>query len=144
MNTNNSYNEPSINKNRSDKITVDIDASINTRKRHSEFTTDSQSKYQTQEKSPTNDPEKRNSVSQNISNFDSSSPKKRMSSPSNSTKKARSKSNLTVNKKQKRRVAFEKNFVNITYVESYKKYNVDMSYNDPEPQETTRCRCIII
>jgi hypothetical protein len=57
---------------------------------------------------------------------------------------------LTVNKKvalsesnKKNRVKFKKNFVDMVVVESYKKYNMDMSYNDAEPNESTKCRCLI-
>lgn len=45
------------------------------------------------------------------------------------------------NKKSK--VKFKKDFVQIIQVESYKKYNVDMSYNEGETNESTKCRCII-
>jgi len=45
--------------------------------------------------------------------------------------------------KKKARVKFKKEFVSIVVVESYKKYNVDMSYNDSESNETTKCRCLV-
>jgi len=57
---------------------------------------------------------------------------------------------LTLNKtvalsesNKKNRVKFEKNFVHVVAVESYKKYNMDMSYNDAEQNESTKCRCLI-
>jgi len=47
------------------------------------------------------------------------------------------------NKKGKNRVKFKKNFVTTIVVESYKKYNVDMSFNDIEGNEGAKCRCLI-
>lgn len=44
---------------------------------------------------------------------------------------------------KKNRVKFKKDFVSTVVVESYKKYNVDMSYNDTETNESTKCRCLI-
>jgi len=44
---------------------------------------------------------------------------------------------------RKIRVKFKKDFVTTIVVESYKKYNVDMSYNDTETGEKTKCRCVI-
>jgi hypothetical protein len=47
-------------------------------------------------------------------------------------------------KKSKRRVTFrEKQFLDIVNVESYKKYNMDMSYCEPDHEEPTRCRCLV-
>ncbi len=43
----------------------------------------------------------------------------------------------------KNSVKFKKDFVNTVVVESFKKYNVDMSYNEAEPDESTKCRCFI-
>jgi hypothetical protein len=43
-----------------------------------------------------------------------------------------------------KKLIFKKKFAEVVIVESYKKYNVDLSYNDPVSQgETTRCRCQI-
>ena len=43
-----------------------------------------------------------------------------------------------------KKVAFKKKFLDIVYVESYKKYNIDLSYGDPvNSSESTRCRCLI-
>ncbi len=74
---------------------------------------------------------------------------KKTKSTSNSQTKSKAKlSNNTgaTIKKGKRRVSWrEKDMIVIQDVESYRKYNVDMSYNEPEASgETTRCRCIII
>lgn len=46
--------------------------------------------------------------------------------------------------KRKKKVNFrEKNFVDIVNVESYKKYNVDISMDVRGSNEKVRCRCII-
>ncbi len=58
--------------------------------------------------------------------------------------KSNNKSNSNSHKKPKKRVVWKsQKFVDMVDVESYRKYNVDMSYNEPEQQETTRCRCLI-
>jgi len=49
-----------------------------------------------------------------------------------------------VNKRSKRRrVQFNKNYLDVVYVESYKKYNIDVSLNGQEQNDIVRCRCII-
>lgn len=45
--------------------------------------------------------------------------------------------------KKKIGVKFKKDFIQTVSVESYKKYNIDMSTNDQESHETTKCRCLI-
>lgn len=73
-------------------------------------------------------------------------PSRRSKSPSVSSKTIKGKSNnlIKANKRMKKKVNFkENNFLDIVLVESYKKYNVDMSYNESEKGETTRCRCSI-
>ncbi len=46
-------------------------------------------------------------------------------------------------KTKKRRVMFNKNYLDVVYVESYKRYNIDVSSNGPEQNENVRCRCSI-
>jgi hypothetical protein len=59
-------------------------------------------------------------------------------------KRNRSKIDIADSNKIKKKVTFkEKNFLEIVSVESFKKYNVEMSYNEGEGNETTRCKCII-
>jgi len=49
-----------------------------------------------------------------------------------------------VNKRSKRRrVQFNKNYLDVVYVESYKKYNIDVSLNGQEQNDIVRCRCCI-
>ena len=49
------------------------------------------------------------------------------------------------NKKNKKRLTFRKKFVDAIRVESYKKYNLDLSYNEPGySDESSKCRCQII
>jgi hypothetical protein len=56
----------------------------------------------------------------------------------------RSKTKSESNKKSRKKVTFkERNFLDIVNVESYKKYNANMSFNEPGSEETTRCRCLI-
>lgn len=64
------------------------------------------------------------------------------SSPSGN-KRNRSKVDIDSNKIKKKVTFKEKNFLDIVSVESFKKYNVEMSYNENESNETTRCKCII-
>ena len=48
------------------------------------------------------------------------------------------------NSKKGKRVSFSKNMVDTVIVESYKKYNVEMSYEEsPSKQETIKCKCLI-
>lgn len=112
------------------------------------------SQTKTLEKSPSRIAEDKKQSGRDIFNLDNSNPenvsrekKNRSRSPSVSSKKMRNnKSNNLAekNKKMKKRVNFrEKNFLEVVIVESYKKYNVDMSYNEPDSEETTRCRCLI-
>ena len=63
----------------------------------------------------------------------------------NMAKSQKLKRNKTVclETKKKFRVKFKNDFVQTIAVESYKKYNVDMSNNDGESGETTKCRCEI-
>jgi hypothetical protein len=45
--------------------------------------------------------------------------------------------------KKKLRVKFKNDFVQIVAVESYKKYNIDVSTNEGDYRESTKCRCLI-
>jgi hypothetical protein len=47
----------------------------------------------------------------------------------------------TVSKGKK--VSFNKNLVDTVVVESYKKYNIDMSYDESSKPETTKCKCLV-
>jgi len=63
---------------------------------------------------------------------------------SSPNKRNRSNIDMADSNKIKKKVTFkEKNFLEIVSVESFKKYNVEMSYNENESNETTRCKCII-
>ena len=61
--------------------------------------------------------------------------------PSKSQKLKRNKT-VVLDTKKKYRVKFKNDFVKIINVESYKKYNIDVSTNE-ENGETTKCRCLI-
>jgi hypothetical protein len=74
----------------------------------------------------------------NSSTTDSSKDKKKNLSPIPRNGKP-----LDKNRKVKK-LTFRKKFVDHVIVESYKKYNIDLSYTDPEINgEKTRCRCQI-
>jgi len=45
--------------------------------------------------------------------------------------------------KKKVRVKFKRDFISTVEVESYKRFNVDMSNNESETNESTKCRCLI-
>jgi hypothetical protein len=49
----------------------------------------------------------------------------------------------TNRKGKKRRVVFSKNWLDVVHVESYKKYNIDVSTNEPETNNIVRCKCLI-
>lgn len=70
-------------------------------------------------------------------------PKNKKESNANNQKLMRNKTVSLLDSNKKTRVKFKKDFVQTIQVESYKKYNVDMSYNDSESTETTKCRCSI-
>ena len=44
---------------------------------------------------------------------------------------------------RKKKAVFRKNFLDVVYVESYKKYNLDMSADQPEENQIVRCKCLI-
>jgi len=44
---------------------------------------------------------------------------------------------------KKARVKFKRDFISTVEVESYKKYNEDMSNSESEAHETTKCRCLV-
>jgi hypothetical protein len=48
-----------------------------------------------------------------------------------------------IKKGKKKRVTFNKNYLDIVNVESYKRFNVDVSINGQEQNEIVRCRCSI-
>jgi hypothetical protein len=60
----------------------------------------------------------------------------RSGSPS-SVKKQRS------SMKKGKRVSFNKTLVDTVIVESFKKYNIDMSYEDSGKSDTIKCKCLI-
>ena len=149
MNTSNTNNnESSLNKRSSNKIELDkmnkelLDTS-NNQKRKTDASEISQAKTidKTDNKSPSRGEDRKSGV--NLSED-----KRNLSvSPNTSGKRMRGKSGIAVGgsgKKSTKSVVFkDKNFLDIVNVESYKKYNVDMSYNEPEHEETTRCKCFI-
>ena len=44
---------------------------------------------------------------------------------------------------RRKKAVFRKNFLDVVYVESYKKYNVDMSTDQQEENQIVRCKCVI-
>jgi hypothetical protein len=66
-------------------------------------------------------------------------------SQSNSPKLKRNKSIIIETKdvKKKLRVKFKNDFVHMVAVESYKKFNIDVSTNEGDNRESTKCRCLI-
>jgi hypothetical protein len=57
-------------------------------------------------------------------------------SPSNNKKSRTSVKNI-------KKVSFSKNIVDTIIVESYKKYNLDMSYDESGKSDTIKCKCLI-
>jgi hypothetical protein len=53
------------------------------------------------------------------------------------------KTNMVPKKPKKRRVQFSRNYLDVVYVESYKKYNIDVSMNGQDQGDIIRCRCLI-
>ncbi len=127
-----------------DKANKEFLDTSNNQKKKTDVSEFSHSK--TQDKSPSRVLENKN-FSSHTNNSNISSPyKNRSASPDFSpNKKLRSKTEKEGgNKKFKKKVTFkEKNFLDIVTVESFKKYNVDMSFNEMEPHESIRCKCII-
>jgi len=81
----------------------------------------------------------KHSAQNNSSTIDSSRDKKKNMSPIPHN----GKSSVDKNRKLKK-LTFRKKFVDLVMVESYKKYNIDLSYGDPVIiGEKTRCRCQI-
>ena len=90
-------------------------------------------------KSSTPDKTFPNETSVNIESYISSTNKKRTSKKlQNSPKKSFTKS--VTNKKKG--VTFKKKFVDVVYVESFKKYNENMCDND-DKDSTVKCKCLI-
>lgn len=65
-----------------------------------------------------------------------------VNSPATSSKNLKRKQSV-MKKGKKKRVTFSKNYLDVVYMESYKRYNVDVSTNGQEQNEIVRCRCSI-
>jgi hypothetical protein len=75
-----------------------------------------------------------------------SSPGKKISNSrleSSFQKKSKSTVSSPDRRVKRRRVVFNKNFVEIVNVESYKKYNVDISEMNNDQHEKVTCKCMI-
>jgi hypothetical protein len=94
----------------------------------------SQTKISNQEKLNLNEEKKQNG--------DSISKKSNSVGPS-TTIKFQNKPNQAQKRPKRRRVQFNKNYLDVVYVESYKKYNIDVSMNGQEQSDIVRCRCLI-
>ena len=68
---------------------------------------------------------------------------KEKANPTKSSQKLQMNKAIGLKTKNKFRVKFKNDFVHTIAVKSYKKYNVDMSYNEAESGERTKCRCRI-
>ncbi len=106
------------------------------------------SQFKTQEISSPNIDKKKNRLM--ISK--DSSPEKKQKGKNlfciNTIKKEKSKSNndIPVNisrRTNKKRVRFTDPFADPVNVESFKRFNLGMSYNETEQEEPTRCKCVI-
>jgi hypothetical protein len=139
--------EPSVNKRGSSKNEnhKEILDTSNNNKRKTDV---SESHMKTTDKSPSRNEEKKDRGGVNVSEM-SVNDKRGIASPNISSKRAKSRASVGIgqsgnSKKSLKNVTFkDKNFLDVVNVESYKKYNVDMSYNEPEHEETTRCKCLI-
>ena len=47
-------------------------------------------------------------------------------------------------RKYKKKVSFEKNMIEYINIESFKKYNIDISVNEMPKKDNTKCHCIVI
>jgi hypothetical protein len=136
-----SVNKRGSSKNENSKETLDTS---NNQKRKTDV---SESHMKTTDKSPSRVEEKKDK-GVNISEI-SGTDKKGIGSPKISIKRNKTRATGGIgpsgsSKKSIKNVSFkDKNFLDVVNVESYKKYNVDMSYNEPEHEDTTRCKCLI-
>jgi hypothetical protein len=108
------------------------------------------SQFKTQEiTSPKIDRKKHNLTSsrdQGDIRNNSSSKKKISKSPTLRKEKSKSNNELQVNisrRTHRKKVKFSDPFVDPVNIESFKKFNLGMSYSEAEPEETTRCKCVI-
>jgi hypothetical protein len=108
------------------------------------------SQFKTQEiTSPRIDRKKHNLTSSrdqgDIKN-NSTSKKKISKSPTLRKDKSKSNNELQVNisrRAHRKKVKFSDPFVDPVNIESFKKFNLGMSYSEAEPEVTTRCKCVI-
>ncbi len=105
------------------------------------------SQFKTQELSSPNVDRKNISSSKEQSDVKKSKSKKDTGSTVNSRKeksKSKNESQGNISKRtNKKRVKFADPFVDPVNIESFKRFNLGMSYNEAEPEETTRCKCVI-
>jgi hypothetical protein len=65
-------------------------------------------------------------------------------SVSNTTNKPRRSKTIKTEKQKKKQVSFhEKGFIEVVFVESFKKWNAENTQTDPHQGEKTRCTCVI-